>query len=168
MVEIAEEAGVAVQTLYHSVGAKRAILFGLLEVIDHEGGVGSNRERIGRAVDPEEVLAAAVGLTRRLNERAGDIVAAVRSAAPSEPDLAAALAEGGRRHRAGAGTVAHRLAAIDGLRADVSVVDATQILTLLTATDSWLELTDSFGRTYDEAERWILKTLKTLLLKTGA
>jgi AcrR family transcriptional regulator len=63
MVAIAEAAGSAVQTIYDSVGPKRAILLALLDVIEEEAGASESWQRIVEAEDPREQLASTVNLT---------------------------------------------------------------------------------------------------------
>ena len=92
--QIAEEAGVAVQTVYKSMGTKRAILMVLVEAIDEEAEVPALGAGIAAATDPTEIVRAGVKLTRQMNERCGDIIRALASAAPVDADAAAALAEG--------------------------------------------------------------------------
>ena len=164
MTQIATAADVAVQTIYASVGSKRAILFGLLELIDQEAFVPGFRESMAHERDPARLLAGAVALTRRLNERCGDIIAAIRSAAPLEADLAAALAEGQRRHRVGAQGLARRLADLGALAPGLSVDDAGTIVSLMTSTDAFDELTKIEGRSFDQAEALIVATLTTTIL----
>jgi AcrR family transcriptional regulator len=164
MSQIAGVAGVAVQTLYASVGSKRAILFALLDVMDRDAAVGAYRGEMARADSPVAVVGGAVGLTRRLQERSGDIIAAVRSAAPIEPDLAAVLAEGQRRHRVGAASVARRLADLGALREGLGVDDAAATLALLTGDGAWDELIRLEGRSWDAAEAFVLRTACRALL----
>ena len=73
----------------------------LLDVIDEEAEVPALQANIAAATDPAELVRAVVKLTRQMNERCGDIIRALASAAPVDPDAAAGLAEGERRHRDG-------------------------------------------------------------------
>ena len=164
MSQIAAVAGVAVQTLYASVGSKRAILFALLDVMDRDAAVGAYRGEMARADSPVAVVGGAVALTRRLQERSGDIIAAVHSAAPIEPDLAAVLAEGQRRHRVGAASVARRLADLGALREGLGADDAAATLALLTGDAAWDELIRLEGRSWDGAEAFVVRTACRALL----
>src|SRR5688572_27541076 len=56
MAAIAEAAGAAVQTVYDSVGPKRAILLALNDVLDEEAGVGPMWRRIAETSDPEQLI----------------------------------------------------------------------------------------------------------------
>ena len=159
MADIARSAGVASQTVYAVFGTKRGIMFGLLDVIDAEGNVGENASRVRSASTAEEALSAAVQLTRALNERAGDLLEIARSAAASEPDVAAAVAEGMRRHQAGSAGVARRLAEL-GVLGTHTVDEAAAIIGTLTAPDVYATFTETYGWTFDAAEAWINETLR--------
>src|SRR5262245_27246379 len=67
--DIATEAGVAVPTVYASVGSKPLLLRRLLEAIDLEAGVPELASALGAATDPREILTLAVRITRQVAER---------------------------------------------------------------------------------------------------
>lgn len=104
-------------------------------------------------------------LTRQLNERCGDIISALLSTAPVEPDAAAAAEEGKRRHRDGTARTAHRLHALDALRDGLSADDAAALLATLTWRPVYAQLTQEHGWTYDDCERWITNVLVSSLLR---
>ena len=163
--EIAEEAGVAVQTVYKSMGTKAAILMALVDAIDEEADVPALGAGIASATDPAELVRAGVRLTRQVSERCGDIVRALASAAPVDADAAAALAEGERRHRDGTASLARRLDALGALREGVSAEDAGVQISLLTSRHVYDELVRDRGWSYDKAAQWIEQTLTARLLR---
>jgi len=165
VMEIAEEAGVAVQTVYKSMGSKRAILMALVEAIDEEAEVPALRAGIASVTDPTELVRAGVKLTRQISERCGDIVRALASAAPVDADAAAALAEGERRHRDGTAGLARRLHALGALREGISAEDAGVQISLLTSRHAYDELVVDRGWGYDKAAMWIEHTLTARLLR---
>jgi AcrR family transcriptional regulator len=97
--DIAEEAGVAVQTIYARLGSKRGMLMALVDLVDEEAGVPGRAAEIATASTPEDVLRAWAQLHRALHERCGDIIGALITAAAVEPEVAQAVAEGSRRRR---------------------------------------------------------------------
>ena len=97
--DIAEEASVAVQTIYARLGSKRGIVMALLELIDEEAGVREAAAAIAAGSTPADVLRTQNRLTRDLQERCGDIVGALIAAAALEPEVEQVVAEGLRRHR---------------------------------------------------------------------
>ena len=93
----------AVQTIYSSVGSKGMLLATVADTMDAQAGVREQWERIRATDDPRLMIRYGVQIVRAFedDERAGRLLEAVRAAAPTEPDIAAVLAEGMRRHRAG-------------------------------------------------------------------
>ncbi|MBV9533939.1 MAG: helix-turn-helix transcriptional regulator, partial [Solirubrobacterales bacterium] len=62
--DIAEQAGVAIQTIYARLGSKRGMLLALIDLIDEEAGVGPLAETVTTATRPLTTLRAGVRLTR--------------------------------------------------------------------------------------------------------
>jgi AcrR family transcriptional regulator len=162
--QIAAESGVAIQTIYTSVGSKSALVLALNDLIDSEAGVPELAAAVAQETKPAQVLAKGVHLTRVLNERCGDIIRVVLNAEAADPDLAAAHADGMRRHRQGAEGLGQRLAGLGVLRPGTSAAQATAAFALMTAPSSWLQLTEDAGWSYDEAESWLVMSLTRLLL----
>jgi AcrR family transcriptional regulator len=163
--DIAQEADVAVQTIYARLGSKRGMLIALIDLIDQEAGVERLVERVQSASTPGEALSAGVRLTRVFQERCGDIIGALFSAAGAEPELAAAVAEGQRRHREGARITIARILHLDGLHDHEHPERAQALLALSTSHEAWRELIQSYKLGWDEAEAWLTTALARALLK---
>jgi AcrR family transcriptional regulator len=163
--DIAEEASVAVQTIYTRLGSKRGIVMALLEVIDEEAGVREAAAAIAAATTPADVLRTQNRLTRDLQERCGDIVGALIAAAALEPEVVEAVAEGRRRHRHGAHVTIDRIAELGGLRPDLPVDHAAALLSVATAHDAWYELVHAHKLSWDEAEQTLTDALTRAILK---
>jgi AcrR family transcriptional regulator len=163
--DIAEEASVAIQTIYTRLGSKRGIVMALLEVIDEEAGVREAAAAIATASTPADVLRTQNRLTRDLQERCGDIVGALIAAAATEPDVAQAVAEGLRRHRNGANITINRIAELDGLRPDLPVDHAIALLSAATTHDAWYELVHAHKLSWDEAEQTLNDALAKAILR---
>lgn len=161
--DIARDAGVAIQTVYAGLGSKRAILAALQDVLDEEAGTGELHSKTAVAEDAHEILRLVAHFRRRMYERASDIIAVAREAAPADPDVMAALEEGKHRSRSGAGRVAKRLADGSSLRADVTEEMAADVLVAI-ADDVYVRLVDDLGWSPDEYERWLASALERLLL----
>jgi AcrR family transcriptional regulator len=168
MTDIAREADVAVQTIYASVGSKRALVFALLDVIDEQSDVPALGRRIVEAPSAREALAAGVHLTRHMQERVGDVISALMSASVVDADAAAAAQEGLARHRNGAAAIAQRMSALGGLRDGVSEQEAAASISVLTSTAVYKQLRREFDWSFDDCERWILAGLSDLLLAADA
>lgn len=166
--EIAEEAGVAVPTVYASVGTKATLLRLLLDRIDEEAGIGELAAELATTTQVERVLQLEIQITRQLAERCGDIIAALQSAAGVEPEMAATYAAGMARHRAGAEATVDRLIQLGKLRAEIDREAATAVVATLTAPSVYASLTRDHGWTYDSCRGWLEDTLATqLLARTG-
>jgi len=164
MSDIAQRAGVAVQTIYASCGSKRELMLALVDAIDEEAGVAELGSEIRAAQDPSEAIARGVRLTRRLHERCGDAIGALLSAATIEPDVAGAAAEGVRRHREGCLRSAMQLQALGALRDDMTAEEAGALIATLTWQPVYAQLTREHGWSYDQCERWLTETLQGVLL----
>ncbi len=164
MSDIAREAGVAVQTIYASCGSKRDLVLALVDLIDEEADIGALAAQAARSEDPRESLALDVRITRQFNERCGDIIGALLSAAPIEPDAAAAAEEGRRRHREGAAATGRKLEALGALQGDFTADGAGALISAVTWHPVYAHLTAEHGWSYDDCERWLTTTLERTLL----
>jgi TetR/AcrR family transcriptional regulator, regulator of cefoperazone and chloramphenicol sensitivity len=162
--DIAEAAGVAIQTIYARLGAKRGMLLALIDLIDEEAGVGPLAEEVISARTPLAALRAGVRLTRSFQERCGDVIEALFTAAGAEPELADAVAEGQRRHRDGARITIDRIQELHGLRHDVAPQSAQALFALSTNHEAWRELTHGYQLDWDRAENWLVEALSRALL----
>lgn len=162
--DIAEQAGVAIQTIYARLGSKRGMLLALIDLIDEEAGVGPLAQQVMGADTPLAALRAGVHLTRSFQERCGDIIEALFTAAGAEPELADAVAEGQRRHREGARITIDRIQKLKGLRNDIAPERAQALFALSTNHEAWRELTSGFQLDWDHAEDWLVDALSCALL----
>ena len=156
--QVAEEAGVAVPTVYSSVGTKPTLLRLLLDRI------GELAAELATTDSPRRVIELEVRITRQLAERCGDIIAALQSAAGVEPEMAETLAAGMERHRAGAAATVERLASLGKLRETVGRPEAAAIVAALCAPTVYATLTQEHGWSFDECETWLNATLRRQLL----
>ena len=161
--DIAQAAGVSAQTVYDSVGSKQALVARLNDLIDSEAGIGAIARTIGQTDDPQELVAFPARISRAILEHCGDIIYALVTGAAAEPELAAVLAEGQRRHRAGAGRVAGRLRELDALR---DPDDAADTLAAVTDVRFALMLRESYGWSLERLESWMTDTSRSLLLRS--
>jgi AcrR family transcriptional regulator len=162
--DIAEEAGVAIQTIYARLGSKRGMLLALIDLIDEEAGVGPLAKDVTSATTPLAALRAGVHLTRSFQERCGDIIQALFTAAGAEPELTDAVAEGQRRHREGARVTIDQIQGLDGLRNDISISRAQALFALSTSHEAWRELTTDYRLDWDQAEELLIDALSRALL----
>ena len=162
--QIAEESGVAVQTIYSSVGSKAALLLALNDLIDEEAGIGPLAAEFATEKNPVQLVAKGVRITRQLNERCGDLIRVLLSAEPAEPDVAAAVADGMRRHEMGATALGHRLGSLGALGVEMTPERAATVFSMMTSPASWRQLTQDAGWTFDDSETWLADAIARLLL----
>ena len=162
--DIARAAGVSAQTVYDSVGSKQALVSQLNDLIDAEAGISGIVRAAAGSSDPRELVAIPARITRSILEHCEDIVHALVSGAAAEPELAAALAEGQRRHVEGVRRLVGALRGLEALAPAVDPEDAAETLAALSDVRFGLVMRESYGWSLDQLERWIAATSRTLVL----
>ena len=89
---------------------------------------------------------------------------ALVTGAAAEPELAAVLAEGQRRHVEGAGRIVGLLRQLDAL-GSIDPDEAVETLAAVTDIRFALVLQESYGWSLDRLEGWMAATSRTLLLE---
>lgn len=163
--QIAAESGVAVQTIYSSVGSKAALVLALNDLIDEESGVAELAAELGAVTEPADLVAKGVHITRQLNERCGDLIRVLLSAEVAEPAVATAVADGLDRHRRGVEAVVSRLGSLRALAPGTSSEHAAVVFAMMTAPASWRQLTVDAGWGFGAAETFLTDALQRLLLR---
>jgi AcrR family transcriptional regulator len=158
---IAQEAGVAPQTVYAHFGSKAGVLGGLVDLLDDEAGIPDLVAESVAMTDPAELLGLLARVNRQVMQRCGDIIAILRSGAAVEPDIAATQAEGLRRNRLGAQTIIERIRHA-GADTDPRSVD---IVMALMSTEIYDRLVGDAGWSPDDYEAWLAHTLVTVVLR---
>jgi AcrR family transcriptional regulator len=161
--DIAQTAGVSAQTVYDSVGSKQALVSSLNDLIDAEADIAGLARAAAESDDPSELAATNARITRSILEHCGDIVHALVTGAAAEPELAAVLAEGQRRHVEGAGRIVALLRQLDAL-GSIDPDEAVETLAAITDVRFALVLQESYGWSLDRLESWMAATSRTLLL----
>ena len=163
MRENAKAAGVSAQTVYDSVGSKQALVSSLNDLIDAEAGIAALARAAAESEDPREVAATSARITRSILEHCGDIIHALVTGAAAEPELAAVLAEGQRRHVEGAGRIVGVLRGLDAL-GSLDPEEARETLAAATDVRFALVLRESYGWSLDRLENWMAAASRALLL----
>jgi AcrR family transcriptional regulator len=165
--DIAEEAGVALQTVYSSVGPKPAIALAIADLMEEEVGLRELGPQAMAETDPRRIVAWSVRIPHEFVVRCGEYLTALMSAAAVEPDAARALELGRQRHSEGALGLARRLHASGALRPGLSVEDAHAAMALTTWAGTELLARDMFGWDGPTWERWCVRFLTDALLGGG-
>jgi AcrR family transcriptional regulator len=172
MAAIADAAGVSHETIYATLGPKPALFRHLIETAlsGTEEPIPPLERDYARQVmaeyDPTrliEVYARAMCLTQ---ERLAGLFEVLNQAAASAPELAAYLSELIVRRAHYTKMIAEHLAEIDGLREDVTVQTAADVLFALNSSEFFLLLARDRNWQPQQYERWLADAWKRLLLPT--
>jgi TetR/AcrR family transcriptional regulator, regulator of cefoperazone and chloramphenicol sensitivity len=161
---IAAEADVAVQTVYGAFGSKGAILTALLGRLEREAGGETLARELGAARTPRRQLALVAAFNRSLFQGGADIIAIALGSTAVDADVAAWAAEGDRRRREGQARIVAGWHAAGALRPEIGRSEARDVLYSLTSPEVYLLLVKTSGWPPGRYERWLDRTLSTLLL----
>jgi AcrR family transcriptional regulator len=171
MVEIAQEAGVSLETVYASVGTKPALMRYLVETALSGSDEpipalerASTRE-IRAEPDPRRKLVMFAKVIRELNQRVAPLWVVLKEAAAGDAELRAMAAELDRR-RAGHMRVfvAEALEATGALRSGLSVDTAADVIWATNAPEFFLLLVQDRGWDPDSFEEWLSDTWARILV----
>ncbi len=151
--QLAEEAGVAVQTIYSTFGSKDGVLVALLELVDQGIGMEELQRAVNEARTPEDIAAAIALMHRRLFEMYGDIAEMVAYAGPFDTSLAPLRERIQARRRSGAERLCERLVGLGLMEADR--IEANVVHLEVVTHERTYEFLTSRGWSIDQYERWL-------------
>ncbi len=172
LTEVANEAGVAADTVLHVYGSKKGLLKAVLDVtvggdeadvpmLDRPGPQAMRRETDQRL----QIALLARGITEQL-ERIGPVDAILRSAALVDPDARSLRDDLQQRQRRQAMTqIVSWIAANGDLRDGVGVGDASDIVWTTTSPEVHALLRDQCGWDAAKYQAWLQDTLESALLR---
>ncbi|MUL41089.1 TetR/AcrR family transcriptional regulator [Streptomonospora sp. PA3] len=151
--DVAREAGVSVPTVYAAYRNKTGLVWALADAADLTADLPRMIGELEAAADPGQQLAAMAGYDRRLFERSGDLIALVREAGRTEPELAALYDQG--RRKADLTRVEVFSAWPKGvLRPGLDVPAAVDVYAALCNIDVYTTLTVERAWSAERVERW--------------
>ncbi|MGF6888551.1 AcrR family transcriptional regulator [Nocardia sp. GAS34] len=157
---IAQEAGVAPQTIYSHFGSKAGVLRGLIDLLEEEAGLIDLRAESEHFADPMELIRTLAKGSRQVRERCGDILTLLHSGVAIDTDIATAWTDGMRRNRTEIGKVIAQIR-----NTGISLPpNATDVAIALMTDDVYHSLVTEAGWTPDAYEQWLTDTLALLLL----
>ena len=162
--DIAEAAGVSVQTVYDSIGSKQAIVARLNDLIDAEADIPAIARAGAESDDADFVIGTPARVTRAIVENCADVIGALVSGAAAEPELGAVLEEGHRRHMRGMSMIIGRLSSLGVLEPGLDHDEAAETIGALSDPRLALILTETYGWSLDRLEEWIAETSRMLVL----
>jgi TetR/AcrR family transcriptional regulator of autoinduction and epiphytic fitness len=170
MAAVADEAGVAVQTVYAVFGNKRTILAEVLDVSiagDDDAAAVNAREwmrPVWEAPTATERLAAYATAVARIMTGAGDVFAAVAAAAATDPDVVELADVTEQRRRTGAASVVDSVRQVGALRPGLGADEAVDVLWLLNSPAVYAHLVRQAGWSPEDYERWLAGAMARELL----
>ncbi|HEX6507899.1 MAG TPA: helix-turn-helix domain-containing protein [Chloroflexota bacterium] len=165
METIAQEADVAVQTVYWAFGSKRAILQGILDRWGATAEIDSTYLALMAESDPMRQLRLSVRISRNAGEKAGEVTEMLRMAGAADAELRVLWHELNEDRRNGIRGFIQTLADRDLLKQDLEVERATTIHWTMVSQEVYHLLVTGSGWTGDEYEDWLTEALVTLLLR---
>jgi AcrR family transcriptional regulator len=160
---IAEAAGVAVNTVYLSVGGKAALILALTEDSGADGAAAESVQRVSVSDDPREILRITAEGTARVRRRQHATLSLVLDNRNADPDIAAAADLATRIVRGRLATVAERLTTVGGLRPELTRAQVEDTLWFYFGFEAWRAVR-ALGWDWDEAAEWLaIQAGRTLL-----
>ena len=169
---IAEAAEVPLPSVYRLFGSKRALLSAVLDTSfggDDRPVAFGDRPAVRAArdePDPARMVTAFARIAREFMDRSSAILHVLATAAQVDPDAAGLLAEIRRQRLVGQSRIITALDAAGALDPGLDTAEAADIVYALLSPDVHRILTIERGWPADRYERWIARSLATLL-RTG-
>jgi TetR/AcrR family transcriptional regulator, regulator of autoinduction and epiphytic fitness len=166
---IAEAADVSLPTLYRLFGSKRALLAAVLDTSfggDDQPIAFADRPAVRAAraePDPGKMVKAFARIAREFMERSSAIQHVLATAAQVDADAAELLAEIRRQRHTGQSRIVAALDAAGALDSDLDKTEAADFVYALLSPEVHRILTVERGWPGDRYERWIARSLSTLL-----
>jgi AcrR family transcriptional regulator len=170
MSAIAAEAGVALKTVYVAFETKSGLLRALWHLLlrgdEADVPVGERRwyHDVLDEPDPERKLRMTARASRAVKERAGGLLAVIRSAAAADPDIGALWSRIQSDFYDNQRAIVADLAARGALAPGLDVGRAADILWTLNHPEQWQLLVVQRGWTPDRFEQWFGDTICAQLL----
>lgn len=167
---ISAASGVPPATVYRLFSSKLGILKQLLHVLiagDDQAAALQDRPHVRALVadpDPRSQLSGLAGIIRGIMSRAEPLYRILVSAAGSDPDAAALLAELTRQRQRGQAQFARSLARAGALRPNLREREAADIIHALTLPELYRLLVCDRGWHPERYEQWLTETLISQLL----
>jgi AcrR family transcriptional regulator len=168
---IANAAGIALDTVYASVGKKPALFRLLVETAISGGDAAVPAEErdyvqaIRAEPTAEEKLKIYAAALRAIQPRLAPIFAVLQAAAPQDADLDLLWNEIADRRAANMRLLAEDLAGTGRLRRGLSLETATDIIWSMNSPEFFLLLVDQRGWSLDDFECWLADAWIRLLLE---
>ena len=159
--DIAAAAGVAVNTVYASVGGKPQLLVALITDVAGDPAVAATMTAVGEATTGGDVVRRLAGGTRAVFERHAWVLGALYDNAGADPAITAAQQEAEAGYRGRVAVAAQRL--VDVGATAQAPQECADVLWFLFGVRAWRDLR-SLGWSWDRAEDWLVDQAAAALL----
>jgi AcrR family transcriptional regulator len=160
---VAAAAGVAVNTVYTSVGGKSALIMAMSEDGAADAVAVETERRIGECAEPREILRIVADGTGQVRRRRQQTLAILLDNRTADPDVAAAADLATRAVRDRLRAVAARLVAVGGLREGLTRKQVEQTLWFYFGFEAWRTVRD-FGWSWQDSADWLAEQSANALL----
>jgi AcrR family transcriptional regulator len=168
--QVAERAGVAVQTVYFHFGNKRTLLKHVMDV----AAVGDDEPvpllerpwftRIQREPDPRRIIELWLANGRQILQRVAPLMRVMRGATGTDPELAAQWDTNQRQTREAYAMLARLIADRGALKPGIDLGQARDIAFTIANVETYLQFTDVCGWTPDQWQERTAAILAASLL----
>jgi TetR/AcrR family transcriptional regulator, regulator of autoinduction and epiphytic fitness len=170
MTAIADEADVAVQTLYAAFGSKRAILTELVDVRvagdDHAGSLSEREDwqAMEREPNPERQIARFASIATRIGIRSAATTEVMAAAAAADPEIAVIYQQHRQARYNAERRLARSIASKHALRPELSETEAADTIWAIANARTYRALVGERRWTTDQYEHWLADLLTRALL----
>jgi len=168
--EIAQRAGVSLDTVYATVGRKTALLRELVEtaISGTEQAVPAERRdyvaRMRAASSARDMITIYANTITAIQQRLAPVFLALRDAAGTDPDCAALWTEIAERRAANMRRLAADLRAKGGLRSDLTDDQVADVIWSMNSPEFWVLLVRERSWAADQFAQWLADAWCRLLL----
>ncbi|HEX6358636.1 TetR/AcrR family transcriptional regulator [Actinophytocola sp.] len=160
---VAAAAGVAVNTVYTSVGGKSALIMAMSEDGATDPVAVETERRVAESEDPREILRLVAEGTGQVRRRRQQTIAILLDNRTAGPDVAAAADLATRAVRDRFKVVAARLLTVGGLREGLTRKQVEQTLWFYFGFEAWRTVRD-FGWSWHDSAAWLAEQSANALL----
>ncbi|MEZ4522634.1 MAG: helix-turn-helix domain-containing protein [Thermomicrobiales bacterium] len=164
MREIAANAGVAVQTIYSSIGRKRDILSAFIDQMEDDAHLDQAEELFLSTNDPREHLRLRAALSRRIFTAGIEVVEMLLHATGTGTDIRNLLDEGDARHRESCKIWMVDRWDDDVLREGLTKEEAIDVIATLSGVDVYRWLVRRYAWPLDRYEEWLYRCMASDVL----
>ncbi len=167
---IARRAGIALDTVYASVGRKPELIRLLVDaaISGRDSPIDAEERDYVRAIraepDARQKLRIYAAALREIQPRLAPIFRVLQAAGSEDPELDALWRQISERRAANMRKLAQDLAATGRLRQDLSIAKAADIIWALNSPELYLLLVEERGWSHEEFEDWLGDSWERLLL----